>query len=226
MTAANKSRIIDLTMPVSDHFRWKVDRQLKEAHERGDQFQITWLGWSVHGFTHVDAPRHMVPGGATTSDFRLEQLTGEAAVVDLVDVKEGEQIDAQRLANRAGHVEAGDIVLLKTCWEERFPVDTPEFWTRAPWLTRDACDWLRKRRIKALGVDFPQDEPIRYLLGGVVKPISEYVSHDVLLREGILLIEYLCNLGELKKPRTHVFVLPLKVMDADGAPVRAIAVEP
>lgn len=218
-------RLIDLSLPVADHFRWRVDRQLKAQHARGDQFQITWVGWTVHGFTHIDAPRHMLADGTTTSDFQLEQLVGPAAVVDLTDVAPGQPIAAATLAARGGHIERGDIVLLKTCWEERHSIQTPEFWTQAPWLTREACEWLHARAIKALGVDFPQDEPIRHLLNGVVKPISEYVSHDVLLRRGVLLIEYLCNLRALRGPRTQVFALPLKIPDADGAPARVIAVE-
>ena len=47
--------LIDLTMPIADHFRWPVDRRQKKS----DTFQVTWVGWTVHGFTHVDAPRHL-----------------------------------------------------------------------------------------------------------------------------------------------------------------------
>ena len=218
-------RLIDLTLPVADHFRWKVERRLTAHHAQGDQFQITWIGASVHGFTHIDAPRHMLADGSTTSDFRLEQLVGPAAVVDLTDVLPNRPIAPELIAERGAHIEPGDIVLLKTCWENRYAHSTPEFWTQAPWLTREACEWLHACKIKALGVDFPQDEPIRHLLNSVVKPIHEYVSHDVLLRRGVLLIEYLCNLGALLRPRTHIFALPLKVLDADGAPARVIAVE-
>ena len=219
-------KLIDLTLPIADHFRWKVDRTLKAEHARGDQFQITWIGWTVHGFTHVDAPLHMLANGTTTSDFQLEQLVGPAAIVDLTDaVTSNEPITRETIAERGGHIRRGDIVLLKTCWEERHSIATPEFWTQAPWLTRESCEWLYAREIKALGVDFPQDEPIRHLLQSVVKPISEYVSHDVLLRRGVLLIEYLCNLRALRGPRTHLVALPLKVPDADGAPARVIAME-
>jgi len=38
-------------------------------------------------------------------------------------------------------------------------------------------------------------------------------------------IEYLCNLGALKGPRTMLFALPLKIPGADGAPARVIAYE-
>jgi kynurenine formamidase len=76
-------RIIDLSMTIEDHFRWPVERHLKSNHARGDLFQVTWLGWPVHGFTHMDSPRHFFADGTTTSDIPLETTVSEAAVVDL-----------------------------------------------------------------------------------------------------------------------------------------------
>ena len=72
-------RIIDLSMPIADHFRWPVERRLKSDHERGDLFQVTWLGFAVHGFTHMDSPRHFFADGRTTSDIPLEATVGNAA---------------------------------------------------------------------------------------------------------------------------------------------------
>ncbi len=129
------------------------------------------------------------------------------------------------LGAAAGHLEAGDIALIKTCWERVHSPQTPEFWTESPYLSAEACSWLLARGIKALGVDFPQDYPIRELLGGQQAPIAAFVSHDILLRNGVILIEYLTNLGELEGPRTTLFALPLKIPNADGAPARVIAYE-
>jgi hypothetical protein len=44
-------RIIDLSMAIEGHFRWPVERRLTSDHAKGDLFQVTWLGWPVHGFT-------------------------------------------------------------------------------------------------------------------------------------------------------------------------------
>ena len=76
--AGGMKTIIDLTMPVEAHFRWPVERKLVGSFEREDDFQITWIGMGVHGFTHLDAPRHMVPSGGTTSDIGLDRIVGEA----------------------------------------------------------------------------------------------------------------------------------------------------
>ena len=160
-------RIVDLTMPIEPHFRWKVERKLVGDFANGDAFQVTWIGWSVHGFTHIDAPRHMVPGGLTTDAFTLESLVGDARVVDLTSVEPNQAIDAERLAKAAPDLEAGEIVLLKTAWDARRSHHTPEFWTKAPYLTREACEWLLARKPRTIGFDFPQDYPIRGLLTGV-----------------------------------------------------------
>lgn len=219
-------RIIDLSVPIQPHFRWPMERSLKSDFEQGAQFQITWLGLVVHGFTHIDSPRHILPDGKTSSDVPLEATIGTASVVDLSDVAPSEEIDAAFLVPRAEQVREDDIVLLKTRWDERRALDTPEFWTDAPYLARDACEWLLDRRIKALAPDFPQDYPIRQLLGGVTAPLADFVSHDVLLRNGVILIEYVCNFGALTRDRTTIYALPLKLPGADGCPARVIAVEP
>lgn len=218
-------QIIDLTMPIEPHFRWGVERGLKADFAKGDAFQVTYLGMTVHGFTHMDSPRHIDRDGWTTSSMALDQVCGPAAVVDLTGIAANTAIAPDLLAPKAGHVEAGDIVLLKTCWEDVHSHHTPEFWTNAPYMTREASRWLLDRKIKALAVDFPQDYPIRGLLTGESAPIEDFVTHDVLLRNGVVLIEYICNLKAVAGPRTTVYALPLKLPDSDGAPARVIAVE-
>lgn len=215
--------IVDLTHPIVDHFRWPVERTLIKDHARGDPFQVTRIALATHAFTHMDAPRHYFPDGATTSEVPLEATVGEAAVIDLADVAADEPIDAARLAARAGHLRSGDIALLKTGWDARRSLADERFWREAPWLTRDAAEWLLARQIKALAVDFPQDRVIRDLLDGVVRPIEEHVTHDVLLRRGVILVEYLCNTLALDRPRVFLCCLPLLLPEADGAPARVVA---
>ena len=219
------SRIIDLSMPIADHFRWPVERRVAGDQARGDVFQATWLGWTVHGFTHMDSPRHCVAGGPTTDDVPLETTVGEAAVIDLTPIRPNEAVSAARLAPAAGHVAAGDIVVMRSCWEQQRSPKTPEFWTEAPYMTREAAEWLLARRPRAVAFDFPQDWCIRLLLEGERRPLAENVTHDVLLRNGVILIEYLSNTVALTGPRTFLCCLPLKVPASDGAPARVVALE-
>jgi arylformamidase len=218
-------RIIDLSMSIADHFRWPAERRLKSDHAKGDLFQVTWQGFAVHGFTHMDSPRHFFADGRTTSEIPLETTVGEAAVVDLAPIEPNEAIGAARLAAAAGHIQPNDIVVMKSCWEQQRSPRTPEFWTDAPYLARDAAEWLLGRQPRAVAFDFPQDYTIRLLLQGEIRPVAEHVTHDVLLRNGVILIEYLSNTAALTRPRTFLCCLPLKVPEADGAPARVIALE-
>jgi arylformamidase len=219
------TRIVDLSMPIEDHFRWPVERRVNGSHAQGDVFEATWLGWTVHGFTHMDAARHCVPGGPTTEQIPLEHTVGHAAVVDLTPIEPNEAISGLRLAAAAQHVREGDIVVMKSCWEQQRSPRTREFWTEAPHMTRDASVLLLERRPRAVAFDFPQDYVIRLLLKGERRPLAENVTHDVLLQNGVTLIEYLSNTAALTKPRTFLCCLPLKLPGADGAPARVIALE-
>ena len=219
------TRIIDLSMPIEAHFRWKIERSQTGDLAAGDQYQSTRLAMPVHAFTHMDAQRHILADGPTTDDIPLERVVGGCAVVDLTALGANEPIEAARMAEAAGHVNEGDIVILKTCWERTHSPMTPEFWTEAPYMTREASQWLLERGIKAIGYDFPQDYPIRLLLKGERRPFEEHVTHDVLLRNGVTMIEYLANTVALSFPRTFLCALPLKVPACDGAPARVIALE-
>lgn len=219
-------QIIDLTMPIADHFRWPVQRETRGNFAQGSLFQVTHMSWAVHGFTHIDAPCHMVPGGQTTSDLDLSKVTGRAAVVDISPISPNTAISPAILEAAGKHIEPNGIVLLKSGWDRVVSYKTPEFWTTAPYVTREAAEWLLARQIKAIGYDFPQDYPIRLLLEGIVAPIEEHVTHDVLLRNGVIMIEYLQNLTALTNPFTELYALPLKIPNADGAPARVIAIEP
>jgi kynurenine formamidase len=92
-------------------------------------------------------------------------------------------------------------------------------------MTREASEWLLERRPRAVAFDFPQDYTIRLLLKGERRPLAENVTHDVLLKNGVILIEYLSNTVALTKPRIFLCCLPLKIPGADGAPARVIALE-
>jgi kynurenine formamidase len=90
---------------------------------------------------------------------------------------------------------------------------------------RDAAEYLLSCEPKAVAFDFPQDFPIRLLLDKIEVPFDQHVTHDVLLRRGITLIEYLVNTSALPGPRTFLCAAPLLVPGADGAPARIFAIE-
>jgi kynurenine formamidase len=94
-------------------------------------------------------------------------------------------------------------------------------------VTPDAAEWLYQRGIKAVAFDLPQDYPIRFFLTGQERPpFPERATHHRLLARGVIMFEYLCNMGALRAPRCLFVGLPIRLSPgADGAPARVIAIE-
>ena len=151
---------------------------------------------------------------------------GPGAVLDVSDVPANTPISVERLSAAGAHLRPGDFALIRTRWDERASLDTPEFWLNAPWMTAEGSIWLRERGIKAIGFDFPQDHCIRFFLTGEKRPpLPEHVTHFHLLARGVIMFEYLCNMGALRQARNRVIGLPIKLPDSDGAPARVIVME-
>ena len=218
-------RIIDLTMPIEAHFRWAPEVSIKGDIAAGDQFRITRIATTCHGFSHVDAPAHFVAGAPTIEATTLDRVVGPCRVLDLRDTAANSAIDADCLSRADPGGPDGEILLLSAGWDRRRDYRTPQFWTEAPWLTREAAEWLRARKPTAVAFDFPQDYPIRLLLENKTVPKDQHVTHDVLLATGITLIEYVINTTELQTPRTFLCAAPLLIPTADGAPARIFAID-
>jgi kynurenine formamidase len=218
-------RIIDLSMPIAPHFRWRTALNITGNIKAGDQFRVSRLDAACHGFSHVDAPAHILADAPTIEATPLERVVGSCRVLKLRDAPANQAIDAARLAAADPGGPAGEILLLSAGWDRQRDWNTPEFWREAPWLTRDAAEYLLAQQPKAVAFDFPQDFPIRLLLDKIEVPFDQHVTHDVLLRRGITLIEYLVNTAALEGPRTFLCAAPLLVPGADGAPARIFAIE-
>jgi kynurenine formamidase len=55
---------------------------------------------------------------------------------------------------------------------------------------------------------------------------EELISvHRVLLRGGVVIVEGLAHLDQIESEMVELTVLPLKVLDGDGAPARAVAIQ-
>jgi kynurenine formamidase len=219
-------RIIDLSMPITnDHPRWKTEVSFVGDLEKGDQSRATWVRVSCHAFTHVDARRHMFLDGATIEATALSDLVGPCAVIDLMDVQPNEAIGPERLVPRAQHLKRGGMALFKTGWDRQRSPQTREFWLDSPWLTREAALWLKESGIRTIAYDFPQDYPIRRSLTGGTSTIAEKVTHDILLRGGVHMIEYMANTAEIREPEVFLSAAPLKIPGGDGAPARVYCIE-
>ena len=175
---------------------------------------------------HVDAKRHFFAGAPTIEALDLNAVVGTCDILDLSDIKPNEAITATRLERARKGRELAPRLLIKTCWDEQRSVNEPSFWHDAPYLTRDAANWLLHQEPFCTAFDFPQDYAVRKMLDGEILPFEEHVSHDVLLRNNVTLVEYLCGTRALTTDRIWLSAAPLKIVGADGGPARIFAILP
>jgi arylformamidase len=175
----------------------------------GDGSNVSELTIGTHSGTHVDPPVHFVEGAAGIDQVPLDVLIGECVVVDA--------------RGRTGELSAADMdelaipadatrVLLRT--------DNSELWQRLPvafpdeyvCLGADAARWVVARGIRLVGTDF---------LGIERQGSPGHPTHIELLSNSVVIVEGL-NLGEVGPGSYRLSVLPLRIVDGDGGPARAV----
>lgn len=163
-----------------------------------------------HAGTHVDAPLHFLPDGRSVDQIPLHKLVGSAAVLDFSGMEPGRRIEREPL--EAALAEAGNPakVLLYTGWDRYF--ESKHYFQDFPALSGEAASGLAERGIDLLGVDTPSPSPLDDPGQGI---------HKDLLGAEVVIAENLRNLGRLGA-FAEVFVLPLSLRGASGAPCRAV----
>ncbi|WP_268766004.1 cyclase family protein [Methanohalophilus halophilus] len=165
-------------------------------------YSVSKLEMGSHTATHIDAPAHILEGGATVDEVDLSSLVGRAYLIDLSGKNEigNDEIEKAFPFKEKGRCE---IVLLKTeSSDQNFARILP-----------DTAEWIAKKGYLTVGIDSES-----------VDSGEELDNHMILLGKGINIIENL----DLKnvEPGYYGFVcLPLKIKECDGAPARAILLQ-
>lgn len=85
-----------------------------------------------------------------------------------------------------------------------------------PVLSKVACSWLINFELKGVGLDVISIDPVDDTL--------DLINHRIVLGKGMVIIENLTNLDLIGDELFTFSCLPLKIENADGSPVRAIAI--
>ena len=213
-------RVIDLSFPIGPHFRWTVASERRSTHEAGQNFQSTVLTVSCHAYTHVDAPVHFLPGDRDIASMPVDQWMGEAAVVDLTHLGENAEVTAADLDRRAGHVRAGDIVLLRTDWTDKMYGRWPDYFTQSPYCPPETAEWLVAKGPKNIGFDFFEE----YCARLPEFTSEDFAMHRVILGAGVVIMEGLTNLAALPARRVDFAAPFYKIAGTEGAPARFFAI--
>ena len=221
-------RIVDLTLPIEEHWRYGIKFNEVKRIADGDQWQATSYNLESHWFTHIDAPLHFVDGGKSLSDYPIEDwCISDCLVLDVSYVGDNEGITAEMLekANEPYKDKHFDCILIRSDRGKKVSWKTEAFWDNSCYLTEDAAIWIKNYKPKVVGYDFAQDYEIRLILTAKPGQIIHQPVHDHVLVEGqILQMEYMTNLWNIGSPTCTLICLPLNTQNANGSQIRVIAV--
>jgi len=210
-------KIVDLTLTVSDKIpTFPGSPQpsfIPWENVKEDGYNLELLFLSTHTGTHMDAPYHFLEKGAKIHEISLKKLVSEAVLIKSKK-KDGESItktDIQKFEKKHGKIERFSSVSFYTGWQRNLQKDN--YFTKNPGLSVLAAKYLASKKIGLIGIDSPSID-----LG----TDSKFSAHQIFAKKGILIVENLANLEKIKSTKFHLVVLPLKLKDATGSPVRAV----
>jgi len=218
------AKLVDLSVAVNANTLSPPSTNLRveiTPHRRGPGFwQVSSVNQSLHTGAHIDSPLHVFKDGITAAEISLEQVIGEAVVVDLSFVPANHCVTIDDLRRGgADQVRKGDIVLLRTDWSDKMYGSWPDYFTRSPFFPPESAEWLVARGPKSIGFDFFEEYCAR---------LPEFTSEDfpmhrVILGAGVVIMEGLTNLGALPRRRVPFYAAFYKIEGTEGAPARFFA---
>lgn len=169
-----------------------------------------------HCGTHLDVPRHFDEDGLSVDKVPLDQLIVPGHLLDFTHKKNGEAItirDFEEAEEKSGQaIGAGKATICWTGVDEDW--GKPGFAVNRPYVPTDTAQWLVDHGITLFCTDLiGMDDP------------SEWWSptHHIWLRNGVCMIQQMCNLDKLEGKDFLLVCLPLKMRDGTASPVRPVA---
>jgi arylformamidase len=173
----------------------------------GDVCNNSIFECDVHMGTHVDAPAHFLANGDTVEKLSLEVLIGPAVVSYLPKIN---TITANDLESLTLSPDTRRL-LLRTRNSGLWANQDSGFRKDYVALTPDAAHWMVEKKIALVGIDYLS-------VAGFDDTVE---THRILLQAGIVVLEGL-NLDGVEARTYELICLPLKLVGAEGAPVRAV----
>jgi arylformamidase len=178
----------------------------------GTEFAIDRISMVGNTGTYLDSPYHRYADGTDLAGLPLERLADLPAVVVRTVGGGARGVGAGALAALDL---AGRAVLLHTGGDAHW--GTPRYAVDAPYLTREAAEWLVDRGAALVGIDAVNIDDIAP--GGT----GERPAHTLLLAAGIPVVEHLTGLAEVPPTGARFTAAPPRVAAFGTFPVRAYA---
>tara|TARA_Y100001954_G_scaffold177902_1_gene189120 strand:+ start:555 stop:1202 length:648 start_codon:yes stop_codon:yes gene_type:complete len=211
-------KVIDLTLTISEKIptfpgspqpnfiNW-------ESIEK-DGYNLELLFLSTHTGTHLDAPYHFVKKGQKIDQIMTKRLVTEAI---LIKIRKGPdqaitKSDIQKFEKKFEKIDDGSTVIFHTDWQKN--LNKKSYFLKNPGLAVSAAKYLASKKINLVGIDSPSID-----LG----KNGKFSVHHILAKEGVLIAENLANLDKINSETFHLIIAPLKLKNATGSPIRAMA---
>lgn len=176
-----------------------------------DGFRESKLTMYSHVGTHIDAPAHMLEKSPYLDELHISRFIGRATILDFTSKS---KIELKDIKLYEEEIKNSEFIIIKTGWEKYWGED--KYFKGFPTMDEECVNWISKFNLKGIGVDAISIDSV---------DSEEFIVHKTILSKNIISIENLCNLDSVKSKYFTLSVLPLKLSEADGSPVRAIAIE-
>jgi arylformamidase len=201
-------RLYDITLPVDAALAcWPGDTpysfELGWKRSEGAPVNVGTARLSVHTGTHADAPFHFDDAAPGIGELPLDAFLGPARVVD---VSGAERITREHLAG-IDFAATPRLLFHTGAWPDR-----RRFPEQVPVMEPDLPSYLGKRGVLLVGVDVPSVDAIES---------EDLPNHRALTAAGITILESL-YLQDTPEGEYELIALPLKLLGADGSPIRAV----
>ncbi len=177
-------------------------------------YNLELLFFSSHTGTHIDAPFHFVENGLKIHQIHPNRLIRKAILIKLK--KTSNQLitkkDLLLFEKVNGQIPNESSIIFETGWQEN--LQQSFYFEKNPGLSISAAKYLITKKTNLVGIDSPNID---------VGSESKFPIHHLFSKNNILIVENLTNLDKIDSNSFELIVLPLKLKDATGSPVRAIA---
>ncbi len=209
---------IDLTLTISESipsFPGSPKPQfISWSNLKEDGYNLELLFLSSHTGTHLDAPYHFVKNGLKINQIPLDRLIGKAILIKIKKTKNNAitKSDVILFERKNGKIPNKSSIFFFTGWQKN--LQKKNYFTENPGLDISAAKYIASKKTNLVGIDSPSID-----LGND----ESFNVHHIFSKNNILIVENLTNLKKISSKEFNFTILPLKLKDATGSPVRAIA---
>lgn len=209
-------KIIDLTHTITENmtvYPGTDQPSLKTiSNHKTDGFKETSLTMASHTGTHMDAPNHIFEDGITLDLIDAEQFVGKGLVIDCSDLADGQRITIDQIEKVKVKADQAEFLLFYTGWDQYWGSDM--YFGDYPYMTEEVAEYLIQSKKKGVGLDVIS-----------IDSMTSLTNHKKVLSDSsFVIVENLTKLGDIGNELFTFCALPMKYENADGAPVRAIAI--